>query len=471
MWEKEIRRARKEAFKSQSVVVKLQEELKATRNALRTVQTQVDEEKERSSKREQDAFTARYQLVSVQEELTNTVERIKLVEQERDALKTIAKNEEIARIAAEGQIPLPPSGSDDEFSSPRKANKPLPPVTMLSSTASEDELAQVRTALEWERHRADRAYELMEYMQIECQFRYCSCRAAGSDILELAHGTALKISKPENDLFSVRYSTEDPKEDGETNTASQKNNSCQSPISSKDISSSLAQNNFDPAGVFCSENSEPKKTPCASLEKEAHTLQIQTLERPTVYSIGVPFYSSGHARTPSCEPPSIAMVPEVNTSLLSLLDNYNNSSEPDGANITQHGESPKSDCGDLKNNNLSNEHDHTTYYTSEENHETTQTSVFRTISTTTKVPLTNPPDLTPPKASRALPGRISPTMTREEALAQIRERRGRARSFAQGTRTPQKQMITGAGERRDCSAPAARSASGGMKSKNGVTLR
>jgi hypothetical protein len=72
----------------------------------------VDNEKERSSKREQEAFAARYQLVGVQEELAKMVEKVKLVEQERDALKTIAKNEEIARIAAEGQIPLPSSRDD-----------------------------------------------------------------------------------------------------------------------------------------------------------------------------------------------------------------------------------------------------------------------------------------------------------------------------------------------------------------------
>jgi hypothetical protein len=52
---------------------------------------------------------------------------------------------------------------------------------------------------------------------------------------------------------------------------------------------------------------------------------------------------------------------------------------------------------------------------------------------------------------------LTPTMTREQALAQIRERRGRARSVAQGAVTPRKQMMEGVGvERRDVSAPAGR---------------
>src|ERR1700712_1877004 len=130
LWEKEIRRARKENFKSQSTVVKLQEELKSARNSLKAAQADIEQEKERSLKREQEAFAARYQLVGVQEELAQMQEQIKLVEQERDALRTIAKNEEIARIAAEGRIPLPVSPQDDEFASPKKARKSLNAVTV-----------------------------------------------------------------------------------------------------------------------------------------------------------------------------------------------------------------------------------------------------------------------------------------------------------------------------------------------------
>jgi hypothetical protein len=52
---------------------------------------------------------------------------------------------------------------------------------------------------------------------------------------------------------------------------------------------------------------------------------------------------------------------------------------------------------------------------------------------------------------------LTPTMTREQALAQIRERRGRARSAAAqgGAVTPRNQVGEGL-ERRDVSAPAGR---------------
>jgi hypothetical protein len=50
-------------------------------------------------------------------------------------------------------------------------------------------------------------------------------------------------------------------------------------------------------------------------------------------------------------------------------------------------------------------------------------------------------------------------MTREQALAKIRERRGRARSAVNGTATPHKKMVQGK-DRRDMSAPTARMAGG-----------
>ncbi|EHK97824.1 hypothetical protein M7I_6407 [Glarea lozoyensis 74030] len=147
VWEKEIRRARKEAFKSQSAMVKVQEELKATRNSLRMVESDFDREKERSLQREQEAFAARYQLVGVQEEVGQLQEQIKLVEQERDGLRMIAKNEEVARIAAEGRLPLPKAPEDDEFASPKKARRSLDPVTVISSAASEEELEDMQMRL------------------------------------------------------------------------------------------------------------------------------------------------------------------------------------------------------------------------------------------------------------------------------------------------------------------------------------
>ncbi len=182
--------------------------------------------------------------------------------------------------------------------------------------------------------------------------------------------------------------------------------------------------------------------------------------------------ASNYARTPSCEPPSTAIIPEVNTSLLSLIEGYPNpsESESDDTFITHH---PK--------------HHHRRSFSAQEaptyavpSHTENSvlapisTSTFHTISTTTRIPLAPPVDITPPAA--AVPtDALSPTMSREEALAQIRERRGRARSLAQGTVTPRKPiggveggMAGSMTEKRDFSAPAVRS--GGVRGRLGMGI-
>ena len=87
--------------------MKSQEELKASRASYRAVRSALDMEKQKLDQREQETFTAQYKLIGTQEALTSTQERLKILEAERDALKTSLKEEEVARVAAEGRIALP----------------------------------------------------------------------------------------------------------------------------------------------------------------------------------------------------------------------------------------------------------------------------------------------------------------------------------------------------------------------------
>ena len=378
LWEKEIRRARKENFKQQSVVVKLQEELKSARNASKIALADLEQEKERSLLREQEAFAARYQLVGVQEELQQVQEQIKLVEQERDALRTIAKNEEIARIAAEGRLPLPTSPTDDEFASPKKARRSLDPVTITSSAASEEELDDIRMLLQWEQQRANRAHDRVEFLELECRLNCCVSRAS------------------------------------------------REPAAASKTQTGLSNKVFIPAeGIFRSISPAPEESPWISPAKKTLPPLFHENRAPR-----------DTARTPSCDPPATAVVHEVNTSLLSLLDAPHSpahikTEEYEGNDTIVHN-SPSPPP-------ITNE-------------------IFHTISHTTRIPL-HAPDNTPPAVLPNANDALSPTMSREEALAQIRERRGRARSLANGTLTPKKQIV---GERRDISAPA--SAGAGLKS-------
>lgn len=199
LYEKENKRSRKEAFKCSSALVKMQEELKATRTSLRITQSGFETEKLKSAKREQEAFTAQYQLVVVQEELAKARAQIKIVEEERDALKTSLKEEEVARIAAEGRIALPESTKDeeDEFDSPKKSPRKQPRMdpdtddkeNMLPKRAVE--LKAMQQELDFEKRRRERAEMQVDFMKMECQFLCCSCRVAEQQGTQYTHDQSL----------------------------------------------------------------------------------------------------------------------------------------------------------------------------------------------------------------------------------------------------------------------------------------
>lgn len=378
--------------------MKLQEELKSSRQASKIAQADLEEQKARGMKREQEAFNARYQLVGVQEELGQMQEQIKLVEQERDALRMIAKNEEIARIAAEGRIPLPTSANDDEFASPKKARKSLDLKTITSSAASEEELDEMRLLLEWEQHNAKRAHDRIEFLEAECRLNCCTSKESRD-----ASSTFEHVNK--------KQKTEQP------------------------------STVFIPSeGVFRTMSPMPEESPWISPAKNS---------APIKFPEPIHEESRVYARTPSCEPPALAIPADINTSLLSLLDAPHSPSPTPSPVMTENSQNTtENNCGvfQMPPERTSNIN-------------TTSIPTFHTISTTTRIPLSNPPDLTPQTITIPVKDKndaLSPTMSREEALAQIRERRGRARSLAQGTMTPRKQMIDGAGVRRDISAPSVR---------------
>jgi len=409
LWEKEIRRARKESFKSQSVIVKLQEELKSSRNTMRMAQVDLEQEKERSLKREQEAFAARYQLVGVQEELAQMQEQIKLVEEERDALRTIAKNEEIARIAAEGRIPLPKC-EDEEFASPKKVRKSMDLIMITSSAASEEELDDLTMKWQWERQRAERAHDRIEFLELECRLNCYASRAARHIEQHSEQIPEEVVIKQEviEDVKVGRLSTIFIPEEGVFRT----------------VNLSPAQVNLSPA---------QEESPWISPAKKTTLDTTIILEKPNS--------QRDFARTPSCEPPAPAIISDCNTSLLSLLE----------APLSPTRSKPDVDEAEVEDTEVEQ------HVEESEAEETAVIQTFHTVSTTTRIPLAVPADHTPPVLlPNSLDPALSPTMSREEALAMIRERRGRARSLAQGTMTPRKQMVEGT-TRRDISAPAIRS--------------
>lgn len=457
MLEKDTRRLRKEAYKTESALVKLQEELKATRNSLRIAQSSVESEKAKSFKREQETFAAEYKLVGVQEELSTAQERIKVIEEERDVLKKSLKEEEVARIAAEGRIALPTGNDDDEFASPKKSPRKKSP---FSDTEEKENMAPARTIetkalkeeLNVQRRLRQRAEDQVEFMKMECQFQCCSCRMAEQRGGQYVHDRSFELEMQHIRQAASRELSP-PLTDEETEAK---------------LDAALDHHMVDVAETS---NEKEKNLPRqAKYDDQSGT--FQSISRP------------GSSDSQKAGSP-LSPVKEVST-------NAQMPSEPEMDHLDEtvlHKEADpellmKDSALSVWSSPVKEEHSDIDMAALPETPRVPHTPKYRevrTVTTTTTIPLAFTPSSTPapmedfkgpmtpatiahPPALKAAadssfpasPGaalRPDGTLDREAALEQIRLRRGRARSVAMGLGTPKKQMIEGVA-RRDISAPA-----------------
>lgn len=327
---------------------------------------EVDVQRRKVDAQEQETFDAQYRLVGLQEEVDKLCQQKTTVEEERDALKTNLKEEEVARIAAEGRIALPKSQEGDEFSSPKKRRSLARKDSLKENVDPEsseeyDMLTEVRDELKLERRIRQKAEDQIHFMKMECQFQCCSCRIA------------------------ERLGTE-----------------------------------------YHHDESQPKdKIPKAATIEEFHPT-TQTPD-PFLDPISTP------TRTPPPQPndsePLIQFSPTTGTF-------YKTPSPPKPPQS-----SPSPSPTDLL-----------TAYTPHQ-HSTRPLPTTQIKTTTITIPLATTPTTIPPPNPTLIPYSPSSTMTREQALEQIRVRRGRARSIAAG-QTPRRVLVVDG--RRDVSAPAGR---------------
>ncbi|KAK0857406.1 hypothetical protein LTS02_010230 [Friedmanniomyces endolithicus] len=420
VYEKELRRARKEAYKSSSAVIKLQEELKSTRNSLRITQSGLDLEKQKVQRREQDMFSAQYQLAAVQEELDKLRAHLKIVVEEKEALKMTLKEDELSRIAPEGMIALPVSLEDDDdglMASPGKRsplsddkeNAGVFPKKLLESKRLEEELLR-------EQMRRERAEEMVEFLGLECMFRCCRCRTAS----ELHCQDSPRLTKTADlaqTLDDVRASMKaalDPRVED------------------------MVVMDVEPA------TAERDQAPIEPLEQEQPSMQP---ESPHVEDVDRSMTMPVEEEEPTAPRPTPAE-PEAPP-------------ENEATRTTQPSSPPQ---------------------TPAPTHQSHRPQMLRTITTTTTIPThftpiskplpqyhpdddaeNVPPPSDPDSAIASDSTEPGPTFDRAAALAAIEYRRGRAKSFQAGHLTPRKQMLegVGGGQRRDISAPALGGKTGG----------
>ncbi|KAL9597748.1 MAG: hypothetical protein Q9219_004942 [cf. Caloplaca sp. 3 TL-2023] len=407
VYEKEVRRARKEAFKSSSALVKLQEELKTTRNRYTLMREEVDVQKRKVENKEQETFAAQYQLVGIQEELETTRRTIKVVEEERDALKTNLKREEVARVAAEGKIALPPSQEPDEFSSPKKRRRESKKenVDPAEADSAGGHLVEVlREELRVEKRMRLQSDDLIEFMKMECQFQCCSCRIAEEEGTQYIHDGRFQ-EKTGKTPRSVSKQVQTPQPQ---------------PMSPLEPSTSVP--------------SSPAKAP---------SLQGQTTEMLINFSPSVGTFFKAPTPTSPDLLLDLPHLPPPNLSPSTASENPTHQPFTTTTTTTIHQPSPQRPQQPPRILNPETprplpipprQAPHTA-------HPTIRSVTFPGSTTvTTTVPLAPIP--------------VSPdrTISRDEALEQIRLRRGRAQSAA-GNGTPRR-VLRGVAERRDLSAPA-----------------
>lgn len=506
--------------------------------------------------------------MGVQEELEQALERIKVIEQERDAFKTAAKNEEVARIAAEGRIPLPKNNNpNDEFASPVKKSQKkrkisgdprysLSTFEIESSAAMEMEVEELADQVQWEKRRADRALEMVDFLEAECENSWCACgrkkqrtsigpSPRQASVIHNPEAEIEALAEPVDEDMTVDADVSDPEEDIPENSLVsaplESHSNIPSPVASPKLNPKLTIAPPEPtlemlnAGIPAPKSPQSKKEPRRSTifcpkegifrtvsEQEAQALEAEENAKETVedaqgkdsefetepptlvepeMEIDEPDMETEepemevetnrrmYARTPSVDPPSFALIGQQRTSLLSLLN----------APLSGGYEAPLPKVPTIRNVQEES-HRSQSYHDAPEEHETehqeheqdapepeqnpydlepcepleerphTSATLYNshTSTVTTKVPIRdeeiqrsstasfNEKLRTPSNSSNASfdtknPA-LTPTMTREEALAKIRERRGRARSAANGAATPSKKMIQGK-DRRDMSAP------------------
>lgn len=341
--------------------------------------------------KEQETLAAQYHLVELQEEMEKLKQQTAVTEDERDALKASLKEEEVARIAAEGAFALPLSRDGESFASPKKRSRRSESMKEnVDPEAPEihDQLMSMKEQLRMEKRMRHRADDQVHFMKMECQFQCCSCRVAERQGIGYIHDNTLIAQMAE--MASSVPATE----------------SLPEPIAQP-----------LPASAQDQQTSTPRRQSSLQRENPDQDLLNFSPTTGTFYKVPSPTKPSFSPRTRETPEPSTP-APQ---------------STPQATNLPSLPPSPIQP---------------TPSFTFPHTPRPLPVPPPRTISytKTVTIPLKDDPPFTPAPAT---PGGIS----REEALEQIRQRRGRARSIAAGNGTPRTRMVEVGELRRDISAP------------------
>jgi hypothetical protein len=411
------------------------------------------------------------------EEISALKDRLKLVEGERDALKTSVKEEEVLRIAAQGQILLPTMGDDeiDEFSSPprsprkpRNAQRGEENKENQSPQRSAVDLRFVQQELAMERRLRVRAEDQIDFMKMECQFQCCSCRIAENKGNEYIHDNsyAAEMAQIKSTVRAMTPPASNQGDDAmEDVVANQKSDQDERPMTPPPEASGEQPHDIDASLMYSPAN-------------DADSIIAFSPTTGTFRSVPSP------VKAPPARPSRLGLFASTNSTARS---SSRGSDAPSAILLAAPFESEQGSASHGRENKFADAdiYEDAIGDSDEENiepptpaHKTNGPATpYVTKTTTTTIPISFSPATPAPRpggqlmspftiahapANLRVPalGELSLNkvpIDREAALEAIRQRRGRARSMAAGQGTPMKQMLEGGvKERRDISAPVSR---------------
>ncbi|RMJ24127.1 hypothetical protein PHISP_04993 [Aspergillus sp. HF37] len=207
---KEVKKAKKEAFRAGSTLLKVQEELNNSRAEAQGLKDEVISEREAKENAKQEAFERTYALTGLTEELETLKGRLRSVEANNhsNTLEAQARRmhrEEIGRMSlAEGDLAFLTTPRKPKRSAEDLGSTPVPDTTNPSSsyatppkrqrvsdvmaneggrdiTTPETQchtISDLQDDLAYERWRTADLESMIHFMKMECQFKACSCRLA-----------------------------------------------------------------------------------------------------------------------------------------------------------------------------------------------------------------------------------------------------------------------------------------------------
>ncbi|KAF3039385.1 hypothetical protein E8E12_007719 [Didymella heteroderae] len=459
----------KELLRKSGQVPTLQAKIQGLERNIKRAESDVKFKTEEAAKYQSQLYSVEVELEGVTarlgEEIQTLKDRLKLVESERDTLKASLKEEEVHKIALEGQLALPAGTNDeeDEFRSPTRS--PRKPRNIQRDDEDKEnqsprkpavDLRFLQQELAAERRYRSRAEDQIEFMKMECQFQCCSCRIAENKSKVYIHDNSYAVQM-EAIKASVPALTPPASDNGE-----------------------------DAMDVEMNESSDKRPhTPPPEEQTSEHTVvvhsQDQEAEKTTVFSPTTGTFKK--------IPSPLKALPKRSISRQSARESTHSTTrysdarsqvvgldaafeyEPESASV-HHDTVEQSKSADIAIHEDNSDEDMepptpvapgpgTPYVT-----KTTTTTIPIAFSPATPAPRPGKQLMSPFTIGHGAANGRTPVLgelqlnnvpfDREAALQAIRERRGRARSMAEGTGTPMKQMLEGTKERRDISAPVSR---------------